>query len=286
MMPENYSTEVFPRLKPPPEMQIGYEIRPSLTAKDISMLCRGGMKRVQPGIESFSTETLKLIRKGTTAFRNLQFMKDSTKYSFILDWNLLTFVPGEKEDVYEKYLRDIPSLYHLPPPNAVIPVMFVKYSHYFENAKQYGLDLRPQDYYGLTFPFRPDDIRRMAHRFFDHNADYERMQYWLGKLNAAVSAWRARWLNSDGRTQSRLCFIQDAAEPTVYDSRSGDVVEHKLSPLTAEVLNHLERPNSKDDLVKHFGHVPDFDVEKEISFLLERRLLFEEDGRFMSLVAG
>ncbi|MDD5522621.1 MAG: RiPP maturation radical SAM C-methyltransferase [Kiritimatiellae bacterium] len=286
MLPENYTREVLPFLKPPPEqIQIRYEVRATLTAEDIDIMCKAGFSRVQPGIEALSTPTLRLLRKGTTAFSNLQFLKDSSKHAFTLDWNLLTYTPGEKEDVYEKYMHYIPLLYHLPPPNAVFPIMYVKFSHYFEHAQEYGFNLQPQDYYSLIFPFSDKDIRRLAYRFVDRNADADRMDQWLDRLNEASAKWRIRWMNEDDKEQSRLCF-ENVPEPTIYDSRSGEISEYKVSSLTKSVLDRLEKPASRDDLIKEFGDHPGFEVDHEIKFMMERGLLFEEDGSYMSLIAG
>ena len=287
MFPENYTREVLPLLKPPPaEIQIKYQARSTFTASDIEILCKTGFSRIQPGIESLSTSTLKLIHKGTTAFQNIRFLKDSSLHPLTLDWNLLTFIPGEKEDIYERYMYYIPLLSHLPPPKSVFPIMFVKFSHYFEHAKKYKLDLKPRDYYSMIFPLNTDDIRRMAYYFIDSNTDAKHMHEWLERMNKAVAKWRTRWLNEDGKAQSRLCFLRDSSQPVIYDSRSGDVDEYPVAALTRDIINKLEQPAGKDELVKQFGKVPGFDVDREIGFLVKRGLLFEEDSRFMSLVAG
>jgi hypothetical protein len=287
MLPENYAREVFPFLDPPADkIEIKYQSRPTVRAKDIEVLCRAGITRIQPGIESLSTSTLRLMRKGTTAFRNIQLLKDSSRHPFTLDWNVLIYTPGETEKVYEKYLHDIPLLYHLPPPKTFFPIMFVKFSDYFEHAKEYGLDLQPQDCYAMIFPFDDEDIHRLAYRFVDSKTDAVHMNEWLDRLNAANAVWHARWNNTDGKGQSRLCFLQNVPEPTVYDSRSGEIFEYRIPTLTKNIVDYLEQPASKDELIKHFSSIPGFDADREIQFLSRHGLLFEEDGRFMSLIGG
>ena len=155
VLPDNYTRDVFPFLPPRNDISIRYEVLPTITAKDIQALCRTGVCRCQPGIESLSNTTLKLMRKGTTSFANLQFLKNCTRHPFSPEWNLLINTPGELQNVYEKYLRDIPLLTHLPPPNGVFPIMFVRFGDYFYHPEKHGLDLQPQDYYELIYPFRP-----------------------------------------------------------------------------------------------------------------------------------
>ncbi len=287
MLPENYAKEVFPFLEPPAaKIEIKYQSRPTIPAKDMDTLCRAGITRIQPGIEALSTSTLKLMRKGTTAFRNIQFLKDSSRHPLTLDWNILIYSPGEEETVYEKYLHDIPLLYHLPPPKTFFPIMFVKFSDYFEHAKEYGLDLHPQDCYAMIFPFETSDIRRLAYRFVDNNSNDIRMNEWIDRLNTAVSRWHARWINSDGKVQSRLCLLPNVPTPTIYDSRSGDVIEYTISETAKLILDQLERPADRDTLVKNFSNIQASGVDMEIEFLRGKGLLFEENGRYLSLIAG
>ncbi|MEM7396899.1 MAG: RiPP maturation radical SAM C-methyltransferase, partial [Verrucomicrobiota bacterium] len=153
IIPPPYIKDVFPRLKPPPEMKMLYELRAVIGEEDVEVLNRAGVAAFQPGIEALSTSTLKLMAKGTTVFQNLLFLKICSRHPVSLDWNLLICSPGEPEETFEKYRRDLPLLMHLAPPSGVYPISFVRYSRYFDNAESFGLDLEPQDFYRLTYPF-------------------------------------------------------------------------------------------------------------------------------------
>ena len=284
ILPRDYLEDVFPVLRAPPEMKMMYEVRPDLNEAEIELLYEAGVVALQPGIESLSTATLKLMRKGTTAFRNIAFLKAAAKHATRLEWNLLVFSPGEKESTYEEYVRDLPLLAHLAPPNGAFPINFVRYSRYFEVSEDYGLELAPQDFYALTYPFAPESIRNIAQHFVDRKADAEVMDAWLGALNKTVDCWRDRWLGRDGKPQARLCLLAAGSGMAVYDSRSGEELEHDLSPLAARVLRHLERPTTIEELNHAFQDVSGFDGRREITYLEDRGLLFEEGRRYMSLV--
>jgi len=283
IVPANYLKEVFPCIHPPAGMRMLYEVRPDLAEDDIKTLCNAGITVIQPGIEALSTQALQLMRKGTTAPGNVRFLKNCVKHPIKLEWNLLIYSPGEKEEVYRKYLQDIPLLMHLPPPTAAYPVGFVRYSHYFENAARYGLNLVPQDFYGLTYPFDAATIADIAYHFVDRNADTERIDYWLDALNGKIALWRTRWANSDGKLESQLCMRQHRGMWTIYDSRTGEAVEYKISDEAREVLNYLSKPASRTDIAGKFAGAG-FDTDLQIAWTKEHGLLFEEDGRFISLV--
>ena len=83
---------------------------------------------------------------------------------------------------------------------------------------------------------------------------------------------------------TRLCLLAAGSGMAVYDSRSGEELEHDLSPLAARVLRHLERPTTIEELNHAFQDVSGFDGRREITYLEDRGLLFEEGRRYMSLV--
>ena len=82
----------------------------------------------------------------------------------------------------------------------------------------------------------------------------------------------------------RLFFKKNPSTVTVYDSRSGRVIEHPVGGIGRRVLEHLKRPGSISDLRAALSHVSDIDLDREVSLLKARGLVFQEDGRFLSLV--
>ncbi|MFD2350415.1 RiPP maturation radical SAM C-methyltransferase [Nonomuraea ferruginea] len=136
IMPLEYLTEVLPRLRPPSGASIFYEVKVGLDQQDMSEMARAGVDRIQPGIEALSTGTLKLMKKGSSAFQNIQLLKNCVRYGIAPAWNLLIGFPGEPESTFAKYLGDLPSLAHLPPPEGVFPVRFDRYSPYFNQARR------------------------------------------------------------------------------------------------------------------------------------------------------
>jgi len=283
-MPRDYVSTVFPALAVPDGVKLMYEVRPDLKDSELAAMCAGGVGALQPGIESLSSASLKLMHKGTTAFSNLRFLKACSCTPLALDWNLLIGSPGEAESVCRKLVRDIPRLTHLAPPSGVYPIMFVRHSRYFDDPPAYDLELEPQDFYALTYPFEASVIREIATHFVDRNTDAEAIDGWLARLNEAVRQWRARWLGGDGQPQARLCLLEGAGPGRVYDSRAGQEVEHDLSGVAQRILEQLERPARVADLAEALGDVPGDLLQAEMEGLVERGWVFEEEGRYLNLV--
>ncbi|GIJ27289.1 RiPP maturation radical SAM protein 1 [Micromonospora qiuiae] len=281
IMPMDYLTEVFPKLDPPEGISIFYEVKVGLDIEDMTVLERAGVNEIQPGIEAMATPTLKLMRKGTSSFQNIQFLKNCLRLGISPVWNLLIGFPGEAEDTYRQYVGDLPLLLHLPPPQGCFPVRFDRFSPYFNNATEYGLELEPVDHYRLTYPFDRDGLRNVAYYFADQKvSDYMiSAATWLRPLRDRVSEWNSAWAAA---ARPSLTLTRADGVATVHDSRSGQERSYTLDDLDTELLLHLDKPVRVDKLAAELPRLADV-LDSRLAGLRERQLLFFEGQRVMSV---
>ena len=285
IIPTEYLEEVFPKLKPSPGAEIFYEVKADLSDGELETLSRAGVTKLQPGIEAMATSTLKLMKKGTTVFVNLQFLKSCLRHGVRPYWNLLVGFPGEGADVYEKYTNDLARLTHLSPPDGAFPVRFDRYSPYFVKAAEYGLQLRSFDCYRLTYPFPAEALEQLAYYFQDKN--YEASHFtllidWLAPMRETVGAWLARWRDRDNGNVPKL-YLEPAGEAAiVHDSRNGRG-SYEITPARKRLLEFLDKPRRLSEL-ETFCREETLDQEEELAFLDEHQLVWEEKGKRLSLV--
>jgi ribosomal peptide maturation radical SAM protein 1 len=283
ILPREYLTDVLPRLSPPDNTSLFYEIKADLKEHEMAVLERARVTRIQPGIEALSTSTLRLMKKGTTAFQNLRFLMHCHRYGITPNWNLLVGFPGEPESVYEKYYNDIPLLTHLYPPGGVYPIRFDRFSPYHKLASEYSLKLQPSEFYSMIYPFPKEDLNHLAYFFRDEdlNAPYlVNTSRWLGRLRERVAQWWALWERSP---KPELVFEENGDGVLIRDSRSGSPVEHRLSPSAQRVLDALRHHHRIPRLVEILGDLSVDEVTREVAALQECGLLFEENGYYLSL---
>lgn len=286
ILPRNYLTDVLPHLTTPPGAQIFYEVKADLSEEQMQTLARAGVRSIQPGIESLATTTLKLMRKGTSAFTNLLLLKNCISYCIFPYWNLLVAFPGERETVYQKYAKDLPLLAHLPPPSGAFPVRFDRYSPYFVRAKEYELDLHPLPYYGLTYPFSDESLRKVAYYFADSNLKatyFVEMAKWIGTLKGLVEAWKAKWSPDKLSQRPKLYFTEKDGNPAIYDSRFDEPVEHQISATDVRLLKLLNKPGRPRDVGNKL-QLSAGEAETRFGALQEMGMIFQEDDRYLSLV--
>ncbi len=284
ILDKSYYTTVLPFVRPPKGVSVFYEMKVETDYERLQALSTAGITRVQPGIEALSTSVLKLMGKGTTAFKNIDFLKKAKEIGLDVDWNLLLGFPNEDPSVYEKYLRDIPMLVHLQPPEAAFPVRFDRYSPYHQRPDDFRLDLRPIDFYEFIFPFSESERMEFAYFFSDHNFQNGYMfnlARWQRHVETAVDYWISRWTQSDSGLAPALELSAEADQ--VLDSRTGEWVRHDVSPLGVSVLRVLDRPMRFERASEQLG-VHEEAVVMEIEQLAEQGLLFREGDKFLSLV--
>lgn len=286
ILPRSYLKEVLPFLDTPRNMKIFYEVKADLTKQELQVLANAGVTKIQPGIEALCTSTLRLMKKGTTAAQNIQFLKNCSLLAIEPMWNLLIGFPGEDEEVYRKYVRDLPLLAHLPPPSGVFPVRFDRYSPYFSRPEEYGLQLTPLDFYEYVYPLSADSLHRIAYFFADRNvlAPYAiAAAVWFKRLNELIQKWRTFWFSPGSQGTPQLTLTRDP-QPVVIDTRFTTSRKYRIGDAGIALLEYLSWPRRKEDIVTHFQSNSCFDVEMELRRAIDRQLLFEENERFLSLV--
>jgi ribosomal peptide maturation radical SAM protein 1 len=288
ILQRRYVQDVFPYLDTPSGLPIFYQLKANLNEGEVEAMSRAGVKLITPGFESLSTPTLKLMEKGVTAFHNLQVMKYCSLHDVHPGWNILVGSPGESEETYAKYVRDLPLLVHLPAPQGLFSIHFNRYSPYFTKAREFGLELQPLDYYAMVYPFPAEVIANIAYDFADHNLDAEyllALAKWIDPVRERVEQWQQRWQDGDEGLPPRLFFRElPGGEVRIYDSRFGEAREYSVSPAVHRLLTHLNEPRRTASLAGELGHVEGLDLDRDLAFLQERGLVFPEGEKLMSLV--
>src|SRR5262249_36631233 len=167
----SYFRSVLPRLA---DANLGidffWEIKANLTHHHVRLLRNAGVLSVQPGIESLSDHVLKLMRKGTTAFRNIELLKWCKEYGVKPYWNLLYGFPGETAEDYERTVELIHAIWHLDPPTGYGPIRMDRFSPYFADPSAFGMtNVRPMAPFTYLYPFEQRKLMNMAYYFdFDY----------------------------------------------------------------------------------------------------------------------
>lgn len=280
ILAKHYPEAVFSNIRSKIPIHLEMNVRYTDEAQ-IRILSRAGVRIVEAGIESLSTKSLQLMRKGVTAFQNLKFMMDCMMNDILVTWNFLIGLPGESGEIYEKLCSDILKLTHFPPGQPAV-VTFERFSAYHDTPEDYGLNLVPYPFYALTYPFDRETISEIAYNFSDTGvASYRTaLAAWHDNLNAVCRYWKSLW-NKKNRTFPCLYFERRGGDMWITDSRTGEEREYPVSETSVHLLQILKRPRTIRSLTETN---PGMDMGREMRVLIDKALVFHEEDRYFNIV--
>jgi ribosomal peptide maturation radical SAM protein 1 len=227
-------------------VRLFYEVKANLSHAQVRGLAAAGVEEIQPGIESMSDHVLDLMRKGTTALRNLQLLKWCREFGIRADWNLLYGFPGETAADYEAMVRLLRSVTFLDPPTAYGPVRLDRFSPFSEDPAAFGMvNVRPMKPYRHLYPFPPDALARVAYYFeFDYEDGRDAASY------AAPAVEFVRGWMADGRRGDLWVFPDGDGGVVVDDRRPGSEGTTRLSGWRAAVFEACDRAQPLGDVAR------------------------------------
>jgi ribosomal peptide maturation radical SAM protein 1 len=264
----------------PIDFDLFYEIKANVRRPDVAALQRAGVRRVQPGIESFSDHVLELMRKGTTGLRNVQLLKLLQEHGVRVDYNILVGFPHETLDDYHENIRIMAAIDHLPPPNgSAITVRVDRFSPFFHDSEALGIrDMRAAAYYRHLIPLELVAPEQYAY-FFDRNEeDLDAFEEPITEINRLMAMWKS------GQVERRARLGTNFVELLRADD--GGRSRHVLRDLDALVFVVADSVTSVKQLHGWFGTVAQRDdILAAIARLVCAGALVQSGDRVVACIA-
>jgi len=273
------------------DVRLFYETKANLTRAQLEAFARAGVGEILAGIESLSTPTLRLMRKGVRAIQNVQTLKWGQGHGITVIWNYLYGFPGEDLAECAAVAAAIPALTHLPPPTACGPVRPDRSSPYHERPADFGLArVRPDPIGALLYPARRFDLERLSYSFeFEPGAVADLSEPRVAALAEAVRHWTEAWPRNFFASRRGVESVE------LFDSRPARVGagleyrEHVLTGLEARLYRLCESIRTLGEAVAACPDEPPARVRAVLDAMTARRWLWREDRFYLSLavpVAG
>jgi ribosomal peptide maturation radical SAM protein 1 len=262
--------------------QFFYEIKANLSRAQIRQLYDGGVRWVQPGIESLSSHVLRLMNKGSTMLQNLRLLKWCRHYGIRVSWNLIWGFPGETAADYEHELAVLRLLSHLEPPQVCTRIWLERFSPYFFDRKRFPVrDVRPEASYRFAYAGSAVDLEKAAY-FFDYVMDETLPDQAHAATQAWVSEWQCRHVSTWPAT---LTYRRIEGEVTIDDSRDPFRPEtHCFDGVLADSYELCsETMRTPAQVVAQLGDEDEQSVRVALETLCTRGFMVTEDDRYLSL---
>jgi ribosomal peptide maturation radical SAM protein 1 len=286
----HYFETWLPQLAAQPEKrQLFFEIKANLSREQVELLARAGIYRVQPGIESLSDNILKLMRKGTTALRNVQLLKYCFEAGIGVDWNILYGFPGETQADYDAMLEMLHAIRFLQPPAACGAIRLDRFSPNFDQSLEFGFEnVRPMKPYRYLYPFAPEILHKIAYYFeYDYakKANHEKAQnHYARGVIAFVDDWKRH------PETGRLYGIASQKCLKLIDSRiNATCPSLELSGADRTIYEYCDAMHNLNSIMKKLGeehpeqHFEAVAVQAFLESLMAHKLMISDGANYLAL---
>ena len=289
IMDLSYFSTVLPDLAERQEgLSVFFETKSNLKRHQVALLAAAGVRWIQPGIESLHSGVLSLMRKGVSAWTNIQLLKWARHYGVRVSWSIICNFPGEDDAWYTDMAEFIPALAHLQPGPAVT-LRFDRYSPYFTDPNRWGLKLQPSELYCFAYPLPPDVLADQVYFFEDVPAPDECRQLngpegrpGLTAVRLAMRAWVRAWRQD----AIPALLLQEEGDILIVTDTRPCATEPSLSlggAARAALLAAEEAPPETRLRETLRAAMSETELDAALRFLLDRRLVLRLDGRIIGL---
>jgi ribosomal peptide maturation radical SAM protein 1 len=277
-----YIDTLFPDLaRAGSKLEFFLETKSNLRFEQLRTLRRGGVRAIQPGIESFSNQVLQLMRKGCTGLQNIQLLRWCEELGITVFWNLLYGFPGESPIEYARMAELIPLLAHLQKPGYCGRIHVDRFSPLFTNAEFGVVEPRPAAAYSFLYPLTAEQLGNMAYFFEFDYADHREPAKYAGAVTEEV----ARWTEWTDENRARLDLFQTDSIVLLTDTRAcARRTSVVLTGLDAKIYLGCDTAQTSRSIARQLGDsFPEGEVRARLESLREAQLMAEMDGHYLSL---
>jgi len=264
IMPTEYKKDLLPLLGEG-SPGLAYQLRADLDLDQLVQCRKAGINVMLPGVESFSSGLLKLMKKGIAGRQNLLLLRHARCVGIFLDWNLIWGFPGDDLEGYEQLLDLLPLIQHLQPPHYFTPLVLMRFSPYIKEPERYGLsNVHHWDVFDMIYP-QWADIAGTAVYF---RADFQSLSRDNPQLIAAIADRVTLWKKTGH--EKKVVMSPMMHHYLIYDNR--DIHAQEQTYL-------LDR-----DRAREIMNAAVFSGSEHQVWALEKKLAVQLDGWYVPLV--
>lgn len=285
LLPRKGAEELFFRLaESGRQYRLFGEIRADTPVKQLTVMRRAGMRELQVGIEALSTVLLTRIHKGTSALDNIEVMRHCEALGMHHGGNLLMHFPGSIENEVRETLRNMEFALCFRPLRMVSFWLGLG-SPVFHQPERHNIRLTGNEpRWRVLFPVPMVKAMRMMIQGYAGDRTAQR------RLWAPVAVRARQWRREyEQLTRSAhagpILGYQDGQDFLIITRRgpSGVGQTHRLPGVSRRVYLYCCRSRSRKRIQARFPHLPADKLESFLRMMLDKRLMFGEGNRFLSL---
>ena len=256
-------------------VELFYETKANIKKPQLIMMRKAGITRIQPGIESLSSNVLKLMKKGVKSIQNICLLKWCIEEGVKAEWNLLWGFPNEDPKDYQKMAGLITKLFHLQPPVSGSQIRLDRYSPLYEDRNQHDIsNVKPYSAYNSIYRLSENVLNNLAYYFEFNYKDEENKSDYIKPFKEKVKSWKETY------NDSYLIYFKRSQYVFIFDGRLKKTKNIRLSKEAMSILTILEKPTKLEKFDKLISNKHQ---RKILDFLIENNIVIKEDGFYFNI---
>jgi hypothetical protein len=285
VLPPSSSRALFDRLaRMEKDLRLFGEVRASISLPVLKAMQAAGVKELQIGIEALSASLLKRLNKGTRVIDNLRVMRDCEALGIGNVSNLIIQFPGSDEREVAETLRTLRFVMPFRPLRCVRFWLGVG-SRVWHKPTDFGLQaVFNHPHYGQLFPAQI--VSSLKFMIQGYRADQGRQQKLWQPVRQAVVNWQGQYekLTRAAKGEPALHF-RDGREFLIIVEHRPDQkpMKHRLTGASRQIYLFCQLPRHLQHILASFAPLTETNIRSFLTSLVEKKIMFEEDGRYLSL---
>ena len=260
------------------------EMRASTPRRVLKAMRVAGMHQVQIGIEALSTRLLKKLNKGTTAIQNLEIMKHCEDLGIANVSNLILHFPGSDHQDVEETLRTLE--FALPfRPLRLVHFWLGLGSPVWQNSRAFGLRaVFNHPNYAVLFP--PDISRSMRFMIQTYRGDLGHQRKLWQPVKQKIKAWKKAYAEiHKGSSRTPILTFRDGRDFLIIQQKrfKAEPLTHRLVGTSRTIYLFCQKHRSLKMILAHFPGVAEDRIMPFLRMMVDKKLMFEENGKYLSL---
>ncbi len=269
------------------DLSFFFECKSNLSTHQLNRFKDAGVRSVQPGMESFSDNILRLMDKGTTGAKQVQCLKLCAEQDIVVNWNLIYENLDETEEDYQVMIDLIPFITHLPPlhEEGMIPVQLNRYAPLHNTPERFGIaNITPKSYYYDIFCDPEIDHESLAFYFnFDRvTLPSPKLKTLYSRLREELDAWRENYATKMlvQRRGPGFIKIRDKRKLAYPGKDIHQTALIEIEGIEAEIFAACDEVVREENLINKFSKKMSEDsIRQFIDKMVDQRQIYRSESR-------
>ena len=268
------------------DLRLFGEVRATTPWRELKAMRDCGMREVQIGIEALSSRLLKKLHKGTSAIQNLEIMKNCETLGIRHISNLILQFPASSTQHVKETLRALEFALPFYPLKAVNFWLGLG-SPVWRQPESFGIQsIFNHPSWSFLFPEEIYQTLPLMVQAYRGDLTYQK-KIWRPVVKK-IAVWQKQYAEIQrGTSNEPILSYRDGRDFIIIRQRRfrSEPSVHRLVGASRRIYLYCRKHRTLKAIFSKFGDVPDDRILEFLKMMVDKKLIFEEKNKYLSLAS-